>query len=236
MKSLGQRNSHRSTCGSRATADEIDFMVVGTRASSRARSRWRQGYTLFEMLLVLGLIAAFVSMTIPSVMRIYSQEKLSSAAEKIRAGLATARVRAIESGLIYQFCSEVNGAHFVVAPFEPDHLNASGGNAIGNTAAMANRMGRYSGNLPKGMALSSSTGNTTATSSYKVTAVSLDGLPNAGDLAGLNWSIPILFNADGSANMDREIIVSDNHAQRIRIHVRAFTGAATLSRIYLEKR
>jgi prepilin-type N-terminal cleavage/methylation domain-containing protein len=222
------------------------------------RTDRRSGYTLFEVLLVLGLIGVFVSMTVPSVMRMFRQEKLMGAAEKIRTAVAVARVRAIESGLIYQFCCELNGSHYVVAPFEPDHLGSLGASNQSSSNTTINQFGRTAGMLPKGITASSAIamnpaaqsgtsnapGSTTApsqtavpaTGTYKLLPASLDGLPNAADLANLNWSTPILFNADGSANLDTDIIVSDKQAQRVRIHVRAFTGSASMGRIYEEKR
>src|SRR5579872_4295131 len=87
----------------------------------------RSGMTLVEMLLVVGVIAAFASMTVPSVMRMFNQQKLTASAERVREAIASARVRAIETGVIYQFCSEPNGAHFVVVPFEPDHAGSPSG-------------------------------------------------------------------------------------------------------------
>jgi hypothetical protein len=187
------------------------------------------------MLLVLGVIAAFAGMTVPSVLRMHGQRKLTESAERVRAMAASARVRAIESGLVYQFCCETNGNHFVVVPFEADHASATGG-GTGAQAAPVNMLSRAYGVLPKGVVFSSTvmgiSGNLVASSgSHKIAMTFLEGLPNASDLANLNWSQPILFNSDGSANADAQIVVSDSKAQHITLRVRAFTGAVSMERI-----
>ena len=196
----------------------------------------RSGFTLMEILLVLAVIAVFASMTLPSVMRMFGQQKLSSSAETVREAIALARFRAIDSGLIYQFCCEVNGANFVVVPFEPDHaVSQTGSQTAGVVLAK-----RHAGILPKGITFRSEHSGSAGSSlnglgPIKLSPQSLDGIPNAGNLAGLNWAMPILFKPDGSASLDTELTVSDTHSQQIRLQVRAFTGAVSMERLQVGK-
>ncbi|MEI8019210.1 MAG: prepilin-type N-terminal cleavage/methylation domain-containing protein, partial [Schlesneria sp.] len=154
----------------------------------------RSGFTLLEVMLVLGVLAIFAGMTVPSVMRMFGQQKLTGAAERVRSSIASTRIRAIESGIIYQFCCETNGSRYVVVPFEPDHANSQQG-------GVATLLSRAAGRLPAGIVFSSvnfrgigDTANATALtpvsagSSHKLMPGSLDGLPNAAELAGANWS------------------------------------------------
>ena len=224
---------------------------VKTKPSQRARS----GFTLVEMLLVLGVFIVFAGITIPSVMRMFGQQKLTHAAERVRESVASARFRAIDTGLIYQFCCESGGSRFVVVPFEPDHPVTGGS----GPAAPVTLQGRSWGQLPQGIVFSSvglnsalpttstptsstpttSTRATTTLSTaptHKLAAGALDGLPNAGELAGANWSIPILFHPEGTANADLEITVSDSKSQQIKLRVRAFTGAVSMERLAVGKR
>ena len=69
----------------------------------------------------------------------------------------------------------------------------------------------------------------------KLAPGSLDGLPNAGDLANVSWGTPILFNPDESAVADTVITVRDSR-QVIRLRIRGFTGAVSMSRLSTEKR
>ncbi len=202
----------------------------------RRSSHRRCGFTLLEMMLVLGVIAAFAGMTLPSVLRMFGQQKLTASAERVREAIAGARVRAIESGIIYQFCCESNGGHFVVVPFEPDHVNIKDGSHSGGTPLLS----RAWGLLPKGVIFSSVTAGipgvaAAAQNPHKLTAEALDGLPNSGNLASVNWSSPILFNCDGSASIDTEITVSDNRSQHVKLRVRAFTGAVSMERLGMGK-
>ena len=206
----------------------------------------RHGFTLLEVMLVLGILAVFAGVTVPSVMRMFGQQKLTGSAERVRSAIASTRIRAIESGIIYQFCCETNGSRYVVVPFEPDHANSQQGGG-------ASLLSRAAGRLPAGIVFSSiniRTSNTPATSgssaapantmptvgSHKLMPGSLDGLPNAGDLAGANWSTPVLFHPDGSANADLEIMVTDPKMQHIKLRVRAFTGAVSMERLAAGKR
>lgn len=205
----------------------------------------RNGFTLVEILLVLAVLVVFAGMTVPSVMRMFSQQKITGSAERVREAIASARFRAIESGIIYQFCCEANGQRYVVVPFEPDHVNSSSGQSGPVTL-----LSRASGNLPKGLVFSSTVIKTMSSSSmsnsttspaisapsHKLAPGSLDGLPKASDLAGANWSIPILFNPEGSANADIEITISDAASQHVKLHVRAFTGAVSMERLVTGKR
>jgi hypothetical protein len=77
----------------------------------------------------------------------------------------------------------------------------------------------------------SMTGSAMASGPMKIAMSSLEGLPNAGDLANLNWSAPILYNADGSANTDAHIVIGDSKSQYITLRVRAFTGAVSMDRL-----
>ena len=219
---------------------------VKTKPSQQARS----GFTLVEMLLVLGVFIVFAGITIPSVMRMFGQQKLTHAAERVRESIASARFRAIDTGLIYQFCCESGGNRFVVVPFEPDHPVTGGS----GPAASVTLLGRSWGQLPKGIVFSSvglnsvspttsnpttSTPTTTTLSSapmHKLAAGALDGLPNAGELTGANWSVPVLFHPEGTANADLEITVSDSKSQHIKLRVRAFTGAVSMERLAVGKR
>ena len=224
---------------------------VKTKPSQRARS----GFTLVEMLLVLGVFIVFAGITIPSVMRMFGQQKLTHAAERVRESVASARFRAIDTGLIYQFCCESGGSRFVVVPFEPDHPVTGGS----GPAAPVTLQGRSWGQLPQGIVFSSvglnsalpststptsstpttSTRATTTLSTaptHKLAAGALDGLPNAGELAAANWSAPILFHPEGTANADLEITVSDSKSQQIKLRVRAFTGAVSMERLAVGKR
>jgi prepilin-type N-terminal cleavage/methylation domain-containing protein len=209
-------------------------------STSHRRSNHRQrGFTLVEVLLVLAVMSVFVGMAMPSVLRMFGQQKLTASAERVREAIALARVRAIQTGLIYEFCCEPNGTHYVVVPFEPDHSVSQNQNS--SQAAATPPAPRASGFLPKGVVFSAEVlGNASVSNAAfgmpSLTSAALDGLPNASELAGISWSTPILFKPDGSANTDTEITISDTRSQQIRLRVRSLTGAVSMERLHVGKR
>lgn len=198
----------------------------------------RSGFTLVEVLLVLAVIAIFMGAALPSVMRMYGQQKLTQSAERVRQAINIARIQAIETGVIYQFCCESNGTNYVAVPYEADNVNASVAQpaATGGQPVAMKLNGRGVGRLPNGIVFSSSVigvagAGVAASGSHKIPIVFMTGLPNAGELSNLNWSPPILFKPDGSAMMDAEVQVSDTKKQFVKLRVRSITGAVSMARL-----
>lgn len=48
----------------------------------------RKAFTLVEILLVLGVLVVFAGMTVPSVMRMFSEQKITGSAERVREAIA----------------------------------------------------------------------------------------------------------------------------------------------------
>ena len=211
-----------------------------TRNSSAARIPQRAAFTMLEILLVLGVLALFLAVAWPSVLRLNGQQTLVDSAEKVRTLVASARVHAIESGLVYQFRYEPAGRHFVVIPFEREFEGASP-MARDSGASGLGRFSKASGTLPVGVVFSNptaavartSTGNVTnsTTTGQQISADALSGLPDAGKLAAISWSGPILFQPDGSG-MDAVIEITDRRRQHVTLRVRGITGAVSVSRLH----
>lgn len=210
------------------------------RASAN-RSTWqtvRAGYTLLEMLLVLTVVAVIIAVAWPNVMRLNGQQKLSESAEKVRAVVASARVHAIDSGLVYQFRYEPGGRHFLSLPFERE-FEAVGPNSRGTGSALG-RFSKASGMLPDGVKFAAPklpgtnpSGNSAlpAGLGQKLPAELLSGLPDASKLESLSWSGPLQFQPDGSA-ADVTLDLLDKYNQRITLRIRGVTGSIGVSRIH----
>ena len=86
--------------------------------NSKNRRRSQRGYTLLELLFVLTILVILAALALPRVMGMYESHQLQTAVENVRAHLAASRMRAIDTGLVYQFRYEPNGQRFSVTPFE----------------------------------------------------------------------------------------------------------------------
>lgn len=216
---------------------------VSGQRRGKFTSRRRTGYTMFELMLVLAILAAAVAIAWPNVLRLNSQQKLLDSAEKVRAVAASARVHAIESGLVYQFRYEPGGRNFLVVPFERE-FEAVNPNTKGTGTALG-RFSKASGTLPERVTFiapklygsTPSSGSTLAASGtgQRLPSALLSGLANAGQLENVSWSGPVLFQPDGSAS-DMSLDLIDRYNQRITLKIRGITGAIGVSRIHREER
>lgn len=195
----------------------------------RGRAQRRAGYTLVELLLALAVLAMLAGLTVPSALRLQADSQLSSAGELVRLQLAGSRMRAIESGLVYQFRYEPGGAYYVSLPyereFENSNLNATG---TGGTVGVG-KYTRFAGKLPDGMTFAASS-QASESKGVELSAEEFGELPNADDLAGVRWSAPILFVPDGAA-LNRAVTVTDRRGERLQLKVRGLTGATSVARL-----
>lgn len=174
----------------------------------------RGGFTLLEMVLALAVLAAVAAITWPAVQRVYADHAVKQAAERIRVELATARVKAIDSGLAYQFRYEPGGRRFVLMPYEQE-MSESG----------SDLPYKESGFLEQGLAFYPPDALLSGTE--EVPADWFQGLPDAQELAGASWSLPLLFFPDGTAQ-DSGLIVADQKGHVVPIALRGLTGSPTV--------
>src|SRR5262245_36799164 len=87
------------------------------------------GMTLLELLLVLTVLAVLAGLSAPYLQRYLAEQEIRENVSVLRTELSGARVKAADTGLIYQFRAQPDGQWFVVLPYES--LNT----AAGETAA-----------------------------------------------------------------------------------------------------
>lgn len=209
---------------------------IRTRTAQQGHASHTTGLTLLEVLLALGVLSILVALAWPSVLRLHGEQLLINAAEKVRSLVASARVHAIESGLVYQFRFEPEGNHFLVVPFEREFESVDPRTQGAGTAEGHGRFSKAGGNLPEGVTFTMSTvpNQQTATGTgQQISSDVLQGLPNADKLSAVSWSGPILFQPDGSSS-DTELILRDRRQQRIVVRIRGLTGAVGVGRLQRE--
>ncbi len=203
----------------------------------RVHSAGHSGFTMIEMLLVLGVIAVIIAVAWPNVIRLTGQQRLLESGEKVRSLAASARIHAIESGLVYQFRYEPGGRRFVVIPFEREFESVSPDARGTGSSTGLGRFSKAAGLLPEGVSFTAPTlmGSTSTTPSasggQKIPGELFSGLPDAAKLEQASWSGPILFQSDGTGT-DVSFELVDRRNQRVTLTVRGVTGAVTVSRIH----
>jgi len=75
----------------------------------------RQGYTLFEIIVVLGIIAIIGAIAIPTLSSMMGDTPVKAAADQVKSRWAEARAKAMEQGKPYRF-SVTDNNKFRVAP------------------------------------------------------------------------------------------------------------------------
>jgi type II secretion system protein H len=185
----------------------------------------RGGFTLIEVLLVLAVLLVMASLVWPSLDWMYRQHRLRQAAESVRVRLSAARLRAVEAGFPYQFRFEPGGYRFVVLPTDV-------GSTAGPAAQAAPIAWKAAGSLPTKMRFDVPT--TANVGAQPLAADLFTGLPDAQLLAAVNWSAPILFHTDGSAD-SVVLTLSDQQQQTVELSIRGLTGGVTVSKVQYKK-
>jgi hypothetical protein len=191
------------------------------------------GYTLIEILLVMGVLIAVAGIAWPLMLGQFNRYMLKNEVEKVRAKLAGTRIRAIDSGLIYQFLYEPGGQNFIIVPFEgveteSEQVDDGGGSLY-----------RFAGSLSEDVMFEvSEDAAMTSEDLPDVGVISddfLSGLPGSLELSSVSWSQPILFYPDGTA-VTAGFNVIDANKQFVQISVRELTGVASVDAIRRETR
>ena len=216
--------------------------IISQPRSERPRNS--RGLTLLEMLLVLGLLVLVAALAAPSVGLTLESNRLRSSGDLVRASLAKARIKAMESGRTYNFRYQPGGNGYVIeAWYSPDDYLESSALAAGSMGG-----GMMSGNVPIQNPLQSPAQNPMQSSppadpqtlpesitfagSETTTdrrAAMLMQTSATGQSIDEQWSQPIFFYADGTSSTARLVIM--NARQRyITLTLRGLTGVVKVSR------
>lgn len=192
------------------------------------RRRARLGFTLLELLLVLAVLAIVVSVTWPSLMRYMREQEILEGAEAARSAAASSRIKAIDTGLTYQFRYEPEGRRFVVIPFDPPETIAASStdapDGVATYPVLSGRIGEASRfMIPEDEQMVSE----------GLPRELFANLPDANELEGTSWGPPMLFYPDGTAADGSFRIVNDDEL-RIDLTVRGLTGTLSVSPLMRE--
>ena len=227
---------HISSERTRATAE-----ATGSRSVFRCAHRQRcssanlPGFTIFELLLVLAVIALIAGLSWPQLLGLLQRRDLQSSSELVRRELDLGRIKAVEEGLTYQFRYEPYGRKFVLLPYDlittPE--STSDVATLTQTAQNTTKLAHVY-QLSEGCSFYVES-SLTADPNERVVAERL-GDPwlqfiDTGMLErDVTWSAPILYFADGSAT-DGLVTIIDEKQNYVTLGVRGLTGSVAISDI-----
>jgi prepilin-type N-terminal cleavage/methylation domain-containing protein len=177
----------------------------------------RQGLTLLELLLVLGILVFLAAISGPALLRSLSGQNLDKGCEIVRAEMARARVQAIRTGKVQVFLFSPGGNQILIRDF--DSLVGMGGvtqaftpAANLNTAAIM-----ADGMLPKGVTFISGEAAATFRSNFE-----MQNAPDAGTASS------VLFYPDGTCQ-DARVFLASDRGEIKQVVVRGLTGTTRAS-------
>ncbi|MCH9655448.1 MAG: prepilin-type N-terminal cleavage/methylation domain-containing protein [Planctomycetes bacterium] len=185
----------------------------------------RAAFTLFEMLIVLGLLLVLVSVVWPAVMRISAGNRLRQSMQDVNSAFAAARIRAIEDGVNYQVFLEPGGNHYLVVPVDRGILGLETDASDSQQSSLREPV--ISQELSEEFQFSKDFSAT-----VKEPAVPFEWLaklPNAKEWNWMESSFPITFYPDGTAAFDLKHEILKEDQQVAGIHLRSLTGSTTIS-------
>lgn len=216
-----------------------------TLRATLSRRRDRRGFTLFELLLVLGLMVLIGAIVVPSFSRTFENQRLRESADIVRTALARARIEAMKSGRTMLFRYEMGGNHYIMEPWVgADDYIEMGDISIGtigptlpsideqlNTNPQGNRtslavFGRTH-ELPEGISFHSAAQDLSVRDMVTQQQLGADTMLSS----EAQWSPPVLFYPDGSASQSVVRLVNSELNRFVLVRLRGLTGIASVTDI-----
>ncbi|MCI0463877.1 MAG: prepilin-type N-terminal cleavage/methylation domain-containing protein [Gemmataceae bacterium] len=173
----------------------------------------RRGYTLFETILVVVILAVAAAVVAPSVRSMYGDAPLTASADMVKARWADARARAMAESRPYRFAIMDTTGRFRIAPDGPEFWEGGQGGMQASTNGTRPPL-VLEDVLPQDVrfcTLQTATGQ-------------------AQENTGSEWVCPIVFMPDGTARADAEIAFAESGGRPLILRLQSATGAVTTSR------
>jgi type II secretory pathway pseudopilin PulG len=186
-----------------------------------ARRSAAPAYTLLEVTLVTALLSIVAALATPAITTMYAHQRLDAAIDSVRGSWATARAKAILEGRSYRFAVVVGKGNYRIAP---DRDAYWGGEGSSNGEDDPEGQGYIrEGTLPTGVCFAQPGGGAApATPTTSNTA-----LPT-GSVNPSEYTRFAVFQSDGTATEDVEIVFQFKGTRPMVVHLRALTGAVTV--------
>ncbi|MEZ6057857.1 MAG: prepilin-type N-terminal cleavage/methylation domain-containing protein [Planctomycetaceae bacterium] len=205
-------------------------------------TRHRRAFTLLELVVVLAIIVVLAGLTWPSMLRYIREQEIREQAHAVRMALAGSRVKAIDTGLTYQFRYEPGGRRYIVLPYDLPESAATGSVGTGDNSAAQRGISSavveavlptLTGQLPESCHFDWPLARNVVTNAEQQVATEslpqewLSLFPDATQLQSTAWSQPILFYSDGTTD-DNHLTILNELDRSIELSLRGLTGATTV--------
>jgi prepilin-type N-terminal cleavage/methylation domain-containing protein len=181
----------------------------------------RQGFTLFELLLVMAVIVVLAAVSYPSLDAMYGNFKVTAATDTVRGIWAEGRAHAMNEGRLYRFSVVPGKGNYRLAPDSADYWVGDSNPA--EAPDPANPPLVVEAALPKGVAFTLGKGDQRPTGSPGGDTVLPEGKvdPSA-------WSAVATFLPDGTTREDVDLVFQARGAQPVSLKLRGLTGVVTV--------
>lgn len=178
-------------------------------------------FTLMELLLVVAVLVVVMGLAAPSVNRMFQRTALDRGADRVRAAMGKARVKAIKEGDVYAVFVARGSNWFDVGPFANSKNQIARANRDRNVAEQQGNSGFQDNILPGGIRFAASEvlSNARAAEVLSGTESSSGG--------GLQQ---ILFYPDGTSQ-DASIVLQNQVGGIVEIQLRGLTGLSKSVRL-----
>ena len=191
---------------------------------------FRHAVTLVEVLLVLALLVALVSISWPALERPLSNQRLRNAADAVRVEWGRARIEAMSSGQTLLFRYSIEGDRYAIErqagpESSPDVESADGSAGLSGYQSRPGALYWSELKLPDGVIfLSGETAEDT-----RADALGLES--GVSGEADMNWSEPILFYPDGTTSA-ATLVLKNEYDRCIEMSLRGLTGVVNVGETY----
>jgi Tfp pilus assembly protein FimT len=181
----------------------------------------RSAFTLIELLLVLSIMFVVVSLATPSINNMFQRTALDRGADRVRAAMGEARVKAIKEGDVYAVFVARGRNWFDMGPFANSKNQISRANRDQDSVSQYGNSGFEDNRLPNGI--------TFAAGEVLSDARAAEVLAGTGGSGGEGLQ-QILFYPDGTSQ-DASIVMTNEIGGIVEIQLRGLTGLSKTVRL-----